>query len=58
MVTVAGEDPDQDIWFEGYNAYNGEEEGCNPYPEGSFDYECWDDGYEDAREDDAQNQQD
>ncbi len=55
MATVTGEDPNQDIWFEGYSAYNGEEEGSNPYPEGSFEYECWGDGHEDAKEDEAQD---
>lgn len=55
MTTIIGEDPNQAIWLEGYAAYNGEEEGSNPYQDGTFEYECWNDGYEDAKEDEAQN---
>ncbi|EPF6482982.1 MULTISPECIES: hypothetical protein [Acinetobacter] len=47
-------EPNEAIWWEGYSAYNGEEEGDNPYPEGSLEFEIWDDGFEDAKEDEAQ----
>lgn len=47
-------EPNEAIWLEGYNAYIGEEEGENPYPEGSLEFEIWDDGFEDAKEDEAQ----
>lgn len=47
-------EPNEAIWLEGYNAYIGEEEGDNPYPEGSLEFEIWDDGFEDAKEDEAQ----
>lgn len=53
MENITGEDPNQKVWLEGYNAYESEESD-NPYGEGTFEYECWNDGYEDAKEDEAQ----
>lgn len=47
-------EPNEAIWWEGYSSYNGEEEGDNPYPEGSLEFEIWDDGFEDAKEDESQ----
>lgn len=55
MSLVTGEDPDQQYWLAGYNAYNnGDDEDANPYEDGSFEFECWNDGFEDAQEDEAQ----